>query len=313
MKIKNSKIFLAGHKGLVGSAVHRRLLELNYKKIITVNKKKLNLTNQQKVFRYLKNIKPNVVIICAAKVGGIKANNIYRAQFIYENLVIQNNLIHGSFLAGVKKLIFLGSSCVYPKFSKQPIKEEYLLTSELEKTNEPYAIAKISGIKLCESYNKQYKTNYISLMPTNTFGPNDNYDIQNSHFIPALIRKIYEAKQKKKKFLYLWGTGNAKREILHVKDLADAIIYFMNKKINHSYLNIGSNFEKKINEYAKILMKIAEVNLKIKYIGPKYDGTPRKKLNINLAKKYGWKPKIPLMQALRQTYEEYSKLRKNNK
>tara|TARA_Y100000590_G_scaffold465589_1_gene638313 strand:+ start:984 stop:1922 length:939 start_codon:yes stop_codon:yes gene_type:complete len=310
MKNKNSKIFLAGHKGLVGSAVYRKLVKLNYKKIITIDKKKLDLTNQQKVFKYLKKTKPNIVIICSAKVGGIKANNIYRAQFIYENLAIQNNLIHGSFLAGVKKLIFLGSSCVYPKLSKQPIKEEYLLTSELEETNEPYAIAKISGIKLCESYNKQYKTNYISLMPTNTFGPNDSYDLQNSHFIPALIRKIYEAKKKKKNFLYLWGTGNAKREILHVDDLADAIVYFMNKKINHDYLNIGSDFEKSINEYAKILMKIAGANLKIKYVGPGYDGTPRKKLNTNLAKKYGWKPKIPLVYALKKTYEEYSKLRK---
>ena len=310
---KKSKVFLAGHNGMIGSAILRKLKELKYKKIYTIDRSKLDLRDQGKVYKYLKKIKPTAVIIAAAKVGGIKANNTQKADFIFDNLSIQNNLIHGSFKVGVKNLIFLGSSCVYPKFSKQPIKEEYLLTSELEKTNEPYAIAKISGIKLCESYNKQYKTNYISLMPTNTFGPNDNYDIQNSHFIPALIRKIYEAKQKKKKFLYLWGTGNAKREILHVKDLADAIIYFMNKKINHSYLNIGSNFEKKINEYAKILMKIAEVNLKIKYIGPKYDGTPRKKLNINLAKKYGWKPKIPLMQALRQTYEEYSKLRKNNK
>ena len=304
---KNTRIFLAGHNGLVGSAVLRKLKNLGYKKIITADRKKLDLINQNKVFSFLKKNKPNIVIICAAKVGGIKANNEFRGEFIYENLAIQNNLIHGSFITGVKNLVFLGSSCVYPKLANQPIKEDYLLTSELENTNEPYAIAKIAGIKLCESYNKQYGTNYISLMPTNTFGPNDNYDLQSSHFIPALIRKICESKIKKKKYLELWGTGKSKREILHVDDLANAIVYFMNKKVKKHFINIGSNFEKTITEYAKIIMKIARVKLKIKYIGPKYDGTPRKKLNLSLAKKYGWQPKIPLIYGLKKTYEEYEK------
>lgn len=307
MKKKNPKIFLAGHNGLVGSAVLRKLKKLGYNKIITVDRRKLDLTNQNKVFNFLKKNKPNIVIICAAKVGGIKANNEFRGEFIYENLAIQNNLIHGSFIIGVKNLVFLGSSCVYPKLAKQPIKENYLLTSELENTNEPYAIAKISGIKLCESYNKQYGTNYISLMPTNTFGPNDNYDLQSSHFIPALIRKIYEAKMQNKRRLELWGTGESKREILHVDDLANAIVYFMNKKVKKHFINIGSNFERSITEYAKIIMKIAKVKLDIKYIGPKYNGTPRKKLNLSLAKKYGWQPKIPLIYGLKKTYVEYER------
>jgi GDP-L-fucose synthase len=202
----------------------------------------------------------------------------------------------------------LGSSCVYPKLAKQPIKENYLLKSSLEETNEPYAIAKIAGIKLCENYNKQYKTNYISLMPTNTFGPNDNYNLDSSHFVPALIRKIYEAKVKKNKYLILWGNGKSKREILHVDDLADAIIFFMKKNVKHNLINIGSNFEKTIEEYANILMKIANVDLKIKYIKKNYNGTPRKKLSLSLAKKYGWSSKIPLKLALKETYNDYSNL-----
>ena len=232
---KKDRIFVAGHNGLVGSAVLRKLKELNYSNIILAEKKKLNLLDQKKVFNFLKKNRIKSIIICAARVGGIKANNTYKGDFIYENLMIQNNLIHGAKINGISNLIFLGSSCVYPKYCKQPIKEEYLLTDSLEKTNEPYAIAKIAGIKLCESYNFQYKTNFKCLMPTNTFGPGDNYDLENSHFLPALIKKIHKCKINKNKSLYLWGNGQTKRELIFVDDLANAIIYFLNKKKLNKY------------------------------------------------------------------------------
>ena len=216
------------------------------------------------MFNFLKINKIQSIIICAAKVGGIKANNNYKAEFIYENLTIQNNLIHGAKINNISNLIFLGSSCVYPKYCKQPIKEEYLLSSKLEKTNEPYAVAKIAGIKLCESYNFQFQTNYKCLMPTNTFGPGDNYDSENSHFLPALIKKIHECKIKNKKILELWGNGKTKRELIFVDDLADAIVYFLNKRTDKFLINIGSGIEKTINEYAQIVCKIIGVKLKIK-------------------------------------------------
>ena len=222
---KNDRIYVAGHKGLVGSAVLRKLKLLNYSNIITAEKKNLDLLDQKKVFTFLKKNKIKSLIICAARVGGIKANNVYKANFIYENLTIQNNLIHGAKINNISNLIFLGSSCVYPKHCKQPIKEDYLLSGNLEKTNEPYAIAKIAGIKLCESYNFQYKTNYKCLMPTNTFGPGDNYDLENNHFLPALIKKIHNCKINKKSSLELWGDGKTKRELIYVDDLADAIVY----------------------------------------------------------------------------------------
>ena len=243
---KKDRIFLAGHNGLVGSAVLRKLKQLKYTNIIVAEKKNLDLLDQKKVFNFLKKNKIKSVIICAARVGGIKANNIYKGNFIYENLAIQNNLIHGSKINKISNLVFLGSSCVYPKYCKQPIKEEYLLTGELEKTNEPYAIAKIAGIKLCESYNFQYKTNYKCLMPTNTFGPGDNYDLENSHFLPALIKKIHVCKLKKKKTLELWGNGKTKRELIFVEDLADAIVFFLKKKTKKNLINIGSGIEKTI-------------------------------------------------------------------
>ena len=222
-----SKIYVAGHTGLVGSAIIRELKKKGFKKIITATRIQLDLINQQKVLKFLKRKKPDFIIIAAAKVGGIYSNNKYKGQFIYENLMIQSNLIHSAYLCRIKELIFLGSSCIYPKKSKQPIKEQYLLDGKLEKTNDAYAVAKIAGIKMCGSYNEQYKTNYRCLMPTNTFGPNDNYHPLNSHFVPSLIKKIHEAKMKNNKYITLWGNGKAKREILYVDELAKACIYFM--------------------------------------------------------------------------------------
>ena len=307
MITKNSKIFLAGHNGLVGSAILRRLNILGYKNILTVDKKKLDLTNQNKVFLFLKRNKPQAIIIAAAKVGGINANNKYRADFIYENLAIQNNLIHSAFLNKIKNLIFLGSSCVYPKNSKQPIKEKYLLTGLLEHTNEPYAIAKIAGIKMCESYNIQYGTNYKCLMPSNTYGPNDNYNLQNSHFFPALIRKIHHSKIKKVNKIILWGTGKPKRELIYVDDVADACIFFLNKKTKESLINIGTGKDIKIEQYAKSIMKFLNIKINIHFDKTKPDGTPRKLLDTTIAKKYGWRPKIGLKDGFFLTYADYLK------
>ena len=307
MITKNSKIFIAGHNGLVGSAILRRLNILGYKNILTVDKKKLDLTNQKKVFLFLKRNRPQAIIIAAAKVGGIYANNKYRANFIYENLAIQNNLIHSAFLNKIKNLIFLGSSCVYPKNSKQPIKEKYLLTGLLEYTNEPYAIAKIAGIKMCESYNIQYGTNYKCLMPSNTYGPNDNYNLQNSHFFPALIRKIHDSKIKKVNKIILWGTGKPKRELIYVDDVADACIFFLNKKTKESLINIGTGKDIKIEQYAKSIMKFLNIKINIHFDKTKPDGTPRKLLDTTIAKKYGWRPKISLKDGFFLTYVDYLK------
>ena len=304
---KKSKIFVAGHNGLVGSAIIRKLKEKGYKNIITVKKSKLDLTDQSKVFTFLKKKKPKFIFIAAAKVGGIYSNNKYRAEFIYSNLSIQNNIIHSAYKCNIKNLIFLGSSCVYPKLSKQPIKEEYLLNGILESTNEPYAIAKIAGIKMCESYNFQYQTNYKCLMPTNTFGPNDNYNILNSHFFPSLIRKIDTIKKNKKDTLVLWGDGSPKREMIFVDDLAEACVFFMNKKIKESFINIGTGKDLTIKQYANMLLKIIypEKKVKIKFDKTKPNGTPRKVLNINLAKKYGWVAKTDIKKAIEITYKDY--------
>ena len=253
---KYSKIYVAGHKGLVGSAIMRKLISKGYKNIIFRSKKQLDLKNQNNVFNFIKREKPDFIFIAAAKVGGIYSNNKYKAEFILDNILIQSNLIHSAYLNGIKDLIFLGSSCVYPKLCKQPIKETYLLKGELEKTNDAYAIAKIAGIKMCESYNLQYKTNYKCLMPTNTFGPNDNYDLLNSHFFPALIRKIHELKITKKKELILWGNGKAKRELIFVDDLADACVFFMKKRIKETLINIGTGKDYFIFEYAKKMLNL---------------------------------------------------------
>ena len=299
-----SRIFLAGHKGLVGSAILRLLKKKNYKNIITKPHNKLDLLDQKKTFSFLKKNKINVVIIAAAKVGGIKANNNFKAEFIYNNLQIQNNLIHGSYLAGIKNLLFLGSSCIYPKNSKQPMKESYLLTSSLEKTNEPYSIAKIAGIKMCESYNYQYKTNYKCLMPTNTFGPNDNYDTQESHFIPALIKKIIIAKKLNKKSIVLWGTGKSKREIIYVDDIAEATIFFLKRNTKDTFINIGSNYEMTISGYANLIKKIIYPKLKIKFDNNKsLDGVKRKLMDSSLARSYGWRPKHDLNNSIINLYK----------
>ncbi len=307
MLSKKSKIFIAGHKGMVGSSIQRKLIKIGYKNLLLVDKKKLNLLDQKKVYSFLTKNKPKLVIIAAARVGGIVANSKYKNKFLYENLQIQNNLIHGSYLARIKNLIFLGSSCIYPRKCKQPMKEKYILTGKLEETNDAYAIAKIAGIYMCANYSKNYNLNYKSLMPPNMYGPGDNYDLQNSHFYPALINKIAKAKRQNKKYVVLWGTGKAKRELMFVEDFADALIYFMNKDIKEPFLNIGTGKSYSIKWYTKFLMKKIGVNLKIKFDKSKPDGTPEKCLDISLAKKYGWKPKSDFHKGFDTTFKDYQK------
>ena len=285
---KKEKIFVAGHNGMIGSAIIRKYKKNKKFEIIFENKQKLNLTNQNDVFKYLIKKKPDGVILAAAKVGGIVANNTDRASFIYENLSIQSNVIHGSYLAGVKNLIFLGSSCIYPGQSKQPIKESYLLSNYLEKTNEPYAIAKIAGLKLCENYSKQYNLNYKTLMPCNSYGENDNYDSKSSHFIPALIKKIVDAVSKNKDYITLWGNGKSLREVISSEDIASACIFFLKKKTKHKIFNIGTGQDFSIEHYARLIMRHMNVNLKIVFDKNKPNGTFKKLLDSSLAKKYGW-------------------------
>ena len=304
---KKSKIFIAGHNGMVGSSVLRHFRKKGYKNLFFRNRKNLDLINQKKTYSFISKIKPDFVVIAAAKVGGISINNEEKAKFIYENIMIQTNIIHASFLAGVKKLIFLGSSCIYPKNSKQPIKEKYLMTGKLEETNDAYAVAKIAGYKMCEAYNKQYKTNYLCLMPTNLYGPNDNYNLKTSHFFPALIAKTHLALKKKNKIIEIWGDGTPKRELMYVDDLADACEFFLKKKTKHSLINIGSGEEKSILEYCKFIIKKLKINLKIKLNKKKPNGTLRKKLDLSLAKKYGWKSKYNLNKGFELTYKDYIK------
>ncbi len=304
---KKSKIFIAGHNGMVGSSVLRHFKKKGYKNLFFRNRKNLDLIDQKKTYSFISKIKPDFVVIAAAKVGGISINNEEKAKFIYENIMIQTNLIHASFLAGVKKLIFLGSSCIYPKNSKQPIKEKYLMTGKLEETNDAYAVAKIAGYKMCEAYNKQYKTNYLCLMPTNLYGPNDNYNLKTSHFFPALIAKIHLAFTKKNKIIKIWGDGTPKRELMYVDDLADACEFFLKKKTKHSLINIGSGQEKSILEYCKFIIKKLNINLKVKFDKKKPNGTLRKKLDLSLAKKYGWKSKYNLNKGFELTYKDYLK------
>ena len=309
---KTDKIFVAGHNGLVGSAIVRKLKQKGFKKIITANRKNLDLINQQRVISFLKKKKPKFIFLAAAKVGGIYSNKKFKANYIYENLMIQTNVIHGAFKANIKNLIFLGSSCIYPKLSKQPIKETYFLSGKLEETNDAYAIAKIAGIKMCESYNLQYKTNYKCLMPTNTFGYNDNYHELDSHFVPSLFRKIYKIENKKLKTIQIWGNGSPKREIIYSDDIADACVFFMNKKTRHNLINIGTGEDLKIKEYVNLFLKILlpQKKIKILYDKSKPNGTPRKVLDVSLAKKYGWTAKTPIKEAILKTYNEYKNSQK---
>ena len=301
------KIYLAGHKGMVGSAIYKKLKINGYKNILVRSRSELNLLDQNRTFRFLKKYKPHFVILAAAKVGGIKANLKNKDKFIYENLQIQNNIIHGSYLAGVKNLFLLGSSCIYPKHCNQPMKEKYLLTGPLEETNDAYSIAKIAGLKMCEYYSKNYNLNFKSIMPPNLYGPNDNFDLETSHFYPALIKKIYLCKLNNSKKLIIWGTGKAKRELMFVEDFADAIIFFMKKKIKQPFLNIGTGKENSILWYAKYLMKKMKVKLKIKFDKTKPDGMPRKCLDISIAKTYGWKPINNLDKGFQITFNHFTK------
>jgi len=306
---KNSKIFLTGHLGLVGSAILRLLKSKGYKNILCASRSEVDLRDQKKVFKFLEKHKPEFVINAAAKVGGIQANDTFKAEFIYDNLSIQSNIIHGSYINNIENLIFLGSSCIYPRNSSQPIKEDYLLSGFLEKTNEPYAIAKIAGIKMCESYNYQYKTNYKCLMPCNTFGPNDNYNSKTSHFFPALIKKVHEAKIKNEKSIVIWGNGKAKRELIYVDDIADACLFFLKKKTKESLINIGSPYEKSILDYAKIVSKVLKVKVKFELDISKPNGTLRKKLDNTLSAKYGWRPHRDLEKSILLTYKDFLKIK----
>lgn len=318
--IKKPKIFIAGHMGMVGSSVLRIFEKSKRYNIVTVKKKELDLLNQKKVYNFLKNKKFDAIIICAARAGGIHANNTLRTNFIFENLQIQNNLIYGSHLANIKKLIFLGSSCIYPKESAQPMKEEYLLSGPLEPTNEPYSIAKISGIKLCEALNFQFKRDYRCLMPTNLYGINDNFDLSNSHVIPALIRKFHEAKIKNKKNVTIWGSGKVYRDFLYVDDLALAIykvfnlsqVNFENLTKNVSHLNVGSGYQLSIKELSKIIKKITQYHGELKFDKTKPDGMKLKLLDISRIKKIQWKPKISLEQGLSYTYKFYTSKKNKN-
>jgi len=312
MMNSNDKIYVAGHNGMVGSAIVRKLREKGFVNIITRSSSELDLADQKNVHNFLQDERPDYVVIAAAKVGGIHANDNYPAEFIYQNLMIEANLIHGSHLAGVNNLLFLGSSCIYPKESLQPIKEEYLLSGYLESTNEPYAIAKITGIKLCESYNRQYGTDYRSVMPTNLYGPNDNFHSKNSHVIPALIKKFHEAKVKNKLFVEIWGSGRPMREFLHVDDMADASIYIMNlnkklleKEISPmlSHINIGTGVDITIKDVAQIVKEVVGFYGEIVFNTKMPDGTERKLLDVSKIENLGWKHTIALKDGLKGIYE----------
>ena len=298
----DAKIYVAGHRGMVGSAIVRNLEAKGYTNIITRTHQALDLLDQKSVFSFLAEEQPDYIFIAAAKVGGIQANNTYRADFIYQNLVIEANLIHGAHLAGVERLCFLGSSCIYPRDCAQPIKEEYLLTGPLEPTNEPYAIAKIAGIKLCESYNAQYGRQYVSAMPTNLYGPNDNYDLANSHVLPALIRKAHEAKQAGSQDLVIWGSGAPKREFLYVDDMADACVFLMENNINHGIYNVGTGSDVTIRELAEAVMSVVGFEGGIVFDQTKPDGTPRKLLDVSRLKALSWQAKIPLVEGIALAY-----------
>lgn len=305
---KESKIYVAGHRGMVGSAIVRKLTSLGYTNLLTRTSSELDLRNQQKVTDFFEVEKPEYVFLAAAKVGGIVANNTYRADFLYENLAIQNNIIHGSYLNKVKKLMFLGSSCIYPKLAPQPLKESYLLSGYLEQTNEPYAIAKIAGIKMCEAYRAQYGCNFISVMPTNLYGTNDNYDLVNSHVLPAMIRKLHEAKEKGTSEMTLWGTGSPMREFLHADDLAEACLFLMENYNEAELVNIGTGEDVTIKKLADLVKQIVGFQGEIVWDSSKPDGTPRKLMDVSKLHGLGWHHKIALEDGIKLAYQDFLKL-----
>ena len=301
---KTDKIYVAGHRGMVGSAIIRRLKTDGFTNIITRVSTELDLRNQQAVADFFASEKPDHVFLAAAKVGGIVANNTYRADFIYENIMIQSNVIHHAYLNGVKKLMFLGSSCIYPKMAPQPLKEDYLLTGLLEPTNEPYAIAKIAGIKMCDAYRSQYGCNFISVMPTNLYGPNDNYDLKNSHVLPALIRKFHTAKKENATSVEIWGTGSPMREFLHADDLADACFYLMQNYNEPGLVNIGVGDDVSIKDLALLVKKIVGFEGELTFDTTKPDGTPRKLMDVSKLHSFGWKHRINLEEGISSVYAE---------
>lgn len=302
---KSAKIYVAGIYGMVGAAIARKLRTQGYTNILGHSSKELDLTHQGAVSDFFNKEKPEYVFLAAAKVGGIYANNTYPADFIYSNLCIQNNIIHAAYVYKTEKLLFLGSSCIYPKLAAQPMQETALLTGPLEPTNEPYAIAKIAGIKMCEAYNKQYRTNFISCMPTNLYGPNDNYDLMNAHVLPALIRKVHEAKVNQKPNFTVWGTGSPKREFLYVDDLADACVFLMEKYQDNETINVGSGQEVTIRELAELAKKAVGFTGDLVFDSSKPDGTPRKLLDVSRLHAMGWKPKISLEQGISLAYADF--------
>jgi GDP-L-fucose synthase len=301
---KDSKIFIAGHRGMVGSAIVRKLKSEGFNNLVYKTSSELDLRIQADVDEFFESEKPNYVFLAAAKVGGIHANNVYRADFLYENLMIEANIIHASYVHKVDKLLFLGSSCIYPKMAPQPLKEEYLLTNELEYTNEPYAIAKIAGIKLCENYRKQYGCNFISAMPTNLFGPNDNYDLNNSHVLPALLRKFHSAKIEKKESVEIWGSGSPRREFLHVDDLASACFELMLNYDGDDWFNVGTGEDISIKDLALLIKDVVGFEGELKFDSSKPDGTPRKLMDVSKLHNIGWKHEISLELGIKSVYEE---------
>lgn len=302
---KSARIYVAGHNGMVGSAIVRKLKNEGYHNLILRTSSELDLRNQSLVEDFFKTEKPEYVFLSAAKVGGIHANNIYRAEFLYNNLMIETNVIHASYRNNVRKLLFLGSSCIYPKLAPQPLKEESLLTGILEPTNEPYAIAKIAGIKLCEAYRDQYGCNYISAMPTNLYGPNDNYDLNNSHVLPAMIRKFHTAKQQNSDHVEIWGTGSPMREFLHVDDLADACLFLMNNYDEKLFVNVGTGTDISIKALAEMVKEITGFEGELKWNTDKPDGTPRKLMDVSRIHSFGWKHKIDLKEGITSVYKDY--------
>jgi len=304
---KNDKIFIAGHLGMVGSAIVRGLLKRGYKNLLTRTRKELDLLDQKAVFLFLKKEKPKYIFLAAAKVGGINANNTFRAQFIYENLALETNIIHGAYLAGIQHINFLGSSCIYPRNCPQPMKEEYLLTGLLEHTNEPYAISKIAGIKMCENYNNQYGTKYVSAMPTNLYGPNDNYDLNTSHVLPALIHKTHQAKINNEKKLIVWGSGKPLREFLYADDAAEALIFMMENNVNEGIFNIGTGNEISIRNLAEKVMDVIGFNGEIVFDTSRPDGTPRKLVSAIRLKQLGWQATTKLEDGIAKAYQDFLK------